>query len=132
MKSLRLHIHQGALSASLEFSRFPVLMGRDPRAECFLPSPSVSFHHARIDLRRGRLTLCDEGSSLGTWVHNHSRRLPVGVFLELDSVGNEFWIADLLVRAELCENVPVEGRQLGQTPPDRGASRRVPGFVEER
>ncbi len=108
MKTLRLHVHDGARSATLVFSRFPVLVGRDPHSDCLLEFPVVSRHHARIDLRGGRLTLCDEGSSLGTWVHNQSRRLPVGMLVDLESVADEFWIGSLRLRAELRDIPPVD------------------------
>ena len=108
MKTLRLHIHDGARSATLVFSRFPVLVGRDPGSDCHLAFPVVSRRHARIDLRGTRLTLCDEGSSLGTWVVNQSRRLPPGVFVDLESVANEFWIGTLRVHAELRDVGGVE------------------------
>jgi pSer/pThr/pTyr-binding forkhead associated (FHA) protein len=117
MKTLRLHIHDGARAATLVFSRFPVLVGRDPHADCRLEFPVVSRHHARIDLRDGRLLLCDEGSSLGTWVHNQSRRLPVGVLLDLQSVADEFWIGSLRLRAELREIGPVEEQPASEVRP---------------
>lgn len=123
MKTLRLHIHEGACRATLVFSRFPVVVGREPSADCVLESPFVSRRHARIDLRDGRrLTLSDEGSSLGTWVHNCSRRLPVGLALDLESVSNEFTIAHLRMRAELCEGVgpPRPGSGAGSVPVDAG------------
>jgi len=107
MKTLRLHIHDGARSATLVFSRFPVRIGRDPGAECHLAFPVVSRQHARIDLRGTRLTLCDEGSRLGTWVHNQSRRLPAGMRVDLESIASEFWIGSLRVHAVVHDIAPV-------------------------
>jgi hypothetical protein len=105
MKTLHLHVHDGVRAATLLFSRFPVLVGRDPRAGCRLEFPAVSRQHARIDLCEGRLTVCDEGSLLGTWVLDKTRRLPPGVPTDLESVGNEISIGDLRLRAELHELV---------------------------
>jgi predicted component of type VI protein secretion system len=113
MRTLRLHIQDGARSATLRFSRFPILVGRDPNAECRLEFPTVSRHHARIDLRNGRLTLCDQGSLVGTWVHNRSCRLPACAIVDFESVGNEFSIGELHLRAELRDVGPVEKEAVG-------------------
>jgi predicted component of type VI protein secretion system len=108
MKTLRLHVAHGTRTATLVFSRFPILIGRDPRAECRLEFPEVSRRHARIDLREGRLTLCDEGSLVGTWVAQRTRRLAPGVVTDFESVGNAFAIGDLELRAELREIGPAD------------------------
>jgi hypothetical protein len=108
MKTLHLHVHDGVRSATLLFSRFPVVVGRDPTAQCRLEFPTVSRQHARIDLRDGRLTICDEGSLVGTWVLGKTRRLQPGVMTDFESVGYEFSIGDLHLRAELREITPTE------------------------
>ena len=45
-------------------------IGRDPDAEIFLNSPSVSRQHARITISAGRATIDDLGSKNGTFAGN--------------------------------------------------------------
>jgi DNA-binding winged helix-turn-helix (wHTH) protein len=44
------------------------ILGRDPRADVFLDSPSVSRRHARIRIAPGRITIEDLDSKNGTFV----------------------------------------------------------------
>ena len=46
------------------------VIGRDPDAEIFLNSPSVSRQHARITISAGRATIDDLGSKNGTFAGN--------------------------------------------------------------
>ena len=101
MKTLRLHISDGSRATVLVFPRFPILIGRDPKADCRLEYPFVSRRHAQIDLRDGKLVVVDEGSRMGTWVLGRRRRVAPGEVVHLEAVGNEISIEGLYLRAEL-------------------------------
>lgn len=112
--SLHLHIDRGDQPITMHFVSFPVRIGRGTDAECRLEFPHVSRVHARIDLVDGQLLLQDEGSTTGTWVHDHSRRLQKGATVALATVGNEFHIGpDLRLRVELEADEPTIQRVEG-------------------
>src|SRR5699024_337642 len=76
-----------SLPRRVHLDEFPALVGRHP--DCFiqLPAERLSRRHARFDLTGGVLTVCDLGSTNGTFV-NHARvsaptRLQVGDVLHL-------------------------------------------------
>jgi len=65
--SLRI-THDGHPLRPVAFSASLVRIGRDPRCEVFLPDPSVSRIHARIECDGDRYYLVDNGSTNGTLV----------------------------------------------------------------
>ena len=105
MSKLLLHVIDGATTITLEFSSFPVRIGRDGSAHAQLAYSFVSRQHARIDLLDGRLVLRDAGSSHGTYVRGGDERVgPHGISLE--AVRGIFHIGTLRLRAELVADAP--------------------------
>jgi predicted component of type VI protein secretion system len=103
--TMHLHVDRGRNPTTLHFSKLPIRIGRGEGIECRLEFPHVSRVHARIEMIDGRLFLVDEGSRLGTWVKDHSRRLQPGVRVDLSAVGSEFYIGpDLRCRVSLEED----------------------------
>ena len=102
MKTLTIQVWDGGgRKATMVFTAFPVRIGRADTADCYLDYPYVSRVHARIDLRGGRLYLCDDGSRHGTWVHAACERLTPGRAVELELVENEFRIGRLTLKVEV-------------------------------
>ena len=50
------------------------VLGREPAAAVFIDDATVSRHHARIVIDRGRAVLEDLGSKNGTWLRGHPDR----------------------------------------------------------
>jgi hypothetical protein len=104
MMTLTLHVRgPDGSSGTHAFSEFPVRIGRLRSAELVMGFAFVSRHHARLELRDGRLQLCDEGSRHGTWVRDATERLPKGQLVDLGELDNEFRIGAYCLRAELRE-----------------------------
>ena len=55
--------------AQIAVDRFPFTIGRQPDCDLVLPYPSVSRHHAQIDVQNSELSLIDSGSRTGTFVN---------------------------------------------------------------
>jgi predicted component of type VI protein secretion system len=101
VKSLHLEITNGVQTTRLLFSRFPILIGREPPCDCILDFPFMSKRHAQLALQGGALLLRDEGSRNGTFVRGHTEQLSTSSFFELSAVGGEFQIGPLQFRATL-------------------------------
>jgi predicted component of type VI protein secretion system len=102
MRTMRLHIGQGIAQTTLSFDQLPVNIGRDTTNDCCLDFAFVSRFHARLELRDGRLLLCDRGSRQGTWIRGCDRLQPKDP-VDLLAVGSEFRIGPLRIRVELPE-----------------------------
>lgn len=120
MKTLRLHVTHDKQTTTLFFTSFPVRIGRDEVNECQLTFPFISRTHAVLELEDERLLLRDGGSRYGTHVCNHTRKLAPDERLDLASVGYEFQIGAMGLRAELRD---AEGAStVPATPYDDGES----------
>jgi pSer/pThr/pTyr-binding forkhead associated (FHA) protein len=97
---IRLCVEYSGHKNVIVFNTTPIRIGRDLSNDCRLEFRFVSRRHARIDLREGRLLLTDEGSRQGTWVREGTRRLERHQPIDLATVGHEFRIGALLLRAE--------------------------------
>lgn len=59
----------------LTFDLEKIVLGRGSVCDLRLPHPSISFHHATVEISGSRYTIRDEGSTNGTVVNGH--RIPL-------------------------------------------------------
>jgi pSer/pThr/pTyr-binding forkhead associated (FHA) protein len=59
-----------AVSKEYPLIEFPKLIGRSPKAEIQVPSPTVSREHAKVVKEMGKIVITDLGSTNGVFVNN--------------------------------------------------------------
>jgi pSer/pThr/pTyr-binding forkhead associated (FHA) protein len=76
----------------LKFDHFPILIGRNPHAEIFIPHKSISLRHLQLIIDQGQVCAVDLSSSKGTFFENQALTpfkpiaLQVGDFLTLAKI----------------------------------------------
>jgi hypothetical protein len=76
----------------LKFDHFPILIGRNPHAEIFIPHKSISLRHLQLIIDQGQICAVDLSSSKGTFFENQALTpfkpitLKVGDFLTLAKI----------------------------------------------
>jgi hypothetical protein len=100
MVIVRLYLQHAGRMSVMTFRRTPIRIGRDGRNECRIELGFISRRHARIDLHDAKLLLCDEGSRMGTWIHQGRHRLEPRSPVDLAEVGLEFHVGAIPVRVE--------------------------------
>ena len=118
-KMLSLRISNGVQTTRLLFTRFPVRIGREAPSECVLDFPFVSKLHARLELDGDAVVLRDAGSRNGTFVRAGTERVSAGEAVPLASVGGEFQIGTLRLRAAALPD-EIRGEQVGMGTIDHG------------
>jgi predicted component of type VI protein secretion system len=101
MKTISLHVTNGTQTTRLLFTRFPVRIGREAPSECVLDFPFVSKVHALVDFEGDALVLRDAGSRNGTFIRAGTERVGTAGGVPLASVGDEFQIGTLRLRASV-------------------------------
>lgn len=84
----------GTAAAAVQLSQFPALIGREGTADILLSGLWVGKQHAQIQLRRGDLFVCDQGTLAGTLV-NEARVTEYGPLKPGDQIQIGGWVLEI-------------------------------------